>query len=243
MIRALLLLAIGFSFPLLADVAHDGEPNRTGATTGSNAGSIPISAQKTTAGSDRYGIACLAARSSISTATATWDSVAMDEIGHVTNGVRQAWLFGIVNPPTAASDVVATFGVSDTQGTLIVSSYNGVDQMTPVDAEVEATGTTDPASITITTAAGDMLVDCLHFEGGATPPAEGADQVDNATIDDTSNWGASSRQAGADGGAMTWTLTTPTRWAQVGVNMNAAGGGGGSATPAALHLQRLMNSN
>lgn len=207
-------------------VAHDGEANVTANATTAVA-SITASG-KTTAGSNRYGVVCAYVRNPATTATATWDSVSMGSpVAHHANPTdgRQTYIWGIIAPPTGATDIVVTMGTADSQGVVVVSSYSGVDQSTPVDAEVTASGTADPATLDVSSAVGDMVVDCLYFLGAATAPSVGADQVENGNDDDGGIFGASSREAGAATVTMSWTLTTPTRWTQVAVNMNQAAAG------------------
>lgn len=224
---ALLICLLLMPLQLFAAVAFDGEPVRTNQSA-SFVVSLTISG-KTTAGSNRYGIVALMAGADTVTGV-TWGSNAMTLLGKNQNATdgRTAYLYGISNPPTAASDVVVSIGGGGVRITAVVSSFNGVDPSAPYGTAQTASGTTSPATVNVTDAVtGDMVVDSLYFfggggGGGGPPPSVGADQTELGHTDEGARFGSSSYEAGAATVTMSWTLTAPSRWSTVAVALKAA---------------------
>lgn len=202
-------------------VAHDGEANVTTAF-GTPATSHTWTG-KTTAGSDRIGILAFAVSNPAAVSGVTWNGVAMTQKASVTNGTdnRGAMIFYIVNPPTAASDIVLSAGGNVT-AVGIVSSYNGAHQSTQDGATGTASGTATPATVDCTSTTGDMVVDALYFIGAGTAPSVGAGQTQNGNTDQGTWFGSSSREAGATTVTMSWTLTSATRWSIAAASIKAA---------------------
>jgi hypothetical protein len=191
-------------------VAHDGEANVTGTNTATTTLTIT---GKTTAGSDRVGIVSVSWNSESPVITgATWNGVAMtivDQGAEVSNASIAAGLLRIVNPPTGASNIVITFDVAAT-ARAVASSYNGADQTTPISNSNKVITTVTvatPITNTVTTAAGEVIVDAVSwtkFDGGETCTV-GANQTELQNVTYATFYKAlASRQAGADGGVMTW---------------------------------------
>lgn len=220
-------LALAWAVPASAQVAHDGTANVTVAT-GSAALSHTFTG-KTTTGSDRYGVLSVAVSSPANTTGATWNGAAMTLLVSVTNGTdgRGAEIYGIANPPTGASDVVisgsGTFSIVG-----VARSYSGANSTQAGDTST-AEGTADPATVDCTNESNALIVDALYFLGAGTPPSVGADQTSIYNADQGLWFGTHSQQS--TGNTMSWTLTSPTRWAQACVVLQpAAGGGGGTCT-------------
>jgi hypothetical protein len=210
-------------------VAHDGEANVTAA--GTSASTITFSA-KTTAGSDRIGILSIAIANAAVITSVTWNGSNMTQAVSAQNPTdnRYAVIYYIINPPTAASDiVVSTSAPTDYVG--VVSSYSGAHQTTQDGDTSSASGTTTPATVDVTSASGEMVVDALYFIGAGTSPSVGADQTQNGNSNQGTWHGASSREAGAATTTMSWTLTSSTRWTIVGFSIRATASGSTTVTP------------
>jgi hypothetical protein len=199
-------------------VAFDGEANVTGTATASTTLTIT---GKTTAGSNRCGIAKVSWTSQVTTITGiTWNGVAMTEVINKKQtadiDVTTA-IWRIVNPQTAASNVVVTFSGAST-GAAIAESYNGVNQAAPTGTAVSAAtsgGAASPITVTATTATGEMVVDSAMFSQFDTnAPAVGANQTQ--TLNQAVSvffFALASRQSGSDGGVMSWTYSGSGNWA------------------------------
>jgi hypothetical protein len=182
-------------------------------------------AGKTTAGSNRVGLFGFAIAVPGFVDAITWGGSAMT-LGHsVTNPTdgRGALIYYIINPPTASSDVVLTL-TAVTTGYGGVMSFNGAHQSSPIGATAADSGTADPATVTIASAADALVVDALYFLGAGTPPSVGAGQTERYTGDQGTWFGTGSTEAGAASVTMSWTLTSPTRWSIAAVSLAAVAG-------------------
>jgi hypothetical protein len=121
---------------------------------------------------------------------------------------------------------------------MIAHSYSGVDQTTPFGTPATATGTGTAVTVTATTAEGELVLDAVGTNGAPTF-TEGANQTE---MDDDGNAATSgtqtvkvgaSRQDGADGGVMSWTLSASNIWGIVAASMKPA---------AATNTSRLTRS-
>lgn len=220
----------------MAVVAHDGEANVTGTSTASTTLTIT---GKTTAGSNRVGIVSVSWNNETPTiSSATWNGVAMtvvDQGAEVTNASLGAGLLRIVNPPTASSNIVITFSSAAT-ARAVASSYNGADQTTPISNsnKVITTATVaTPITNTVTTAADEVIVDAVSFtkfDGSETITAD-ANQTELQNVTYATFYKAlASRQAGSDGGVMSWTFGDGGTGSYVSIAASIKAAGGGAET-------------
>lgn len=243
MMKKLLLLLLLLPLSALAQVAHDGESNLQGHSTAATTHNI---GNKTTAGSNRVGVVDLRfanAAHAGEPASVTWNGVGMTQIGtgatiSSAGGVRS---FIIVNPPTASSAVVVTTNTSTPVG-YCVRSFSGVHQTTPVDAGATqtATGTSTTPSVTVSSAADNMVLNAATVAG--TFSANGAGQTQDCESSDGATYTMrTSREAGAASVVMDHTAGSA-NWSTHGFELVAAAGASSTDLPA-MHLQRLMHSN
>lgn len=122
---------------------------------------------------------------------------------------------------------VAT-GVSGAQNQVLgVISLNGVDQTTPQSGFQTAQNSAGTPSVTVTgVGATDLVLDGL-FCFDATNPTEGANQTERVGTSSGSTQLSMSTQAGADGGAMTYS-TIPNEFMYLATAYKASAGGGGA---------------
>lgn len=170
---------------------------------------------------------------SATTLTVTYDGVAMTSFGAINSNNNTAGfvqLFGLVNPPTGAKNVVVV--ASPTAGQNVIAgsvSFNGVDQTTPFGSGVTAAGDnsggSNPPRRTVSSATGDMVVDAICY-GAALNGSLGTQQVldNNSTASAAGNLmlaayaGAATVTAGANPTNLDW-------WGIVAVDVKAAAGG------------------
>jgi hypothetical protein len=227
-------LACLWAQPAVAAVAHDGEAAVTGANGGATT-TITLSA-KTTAGSDRLGVlrCTFQVPGNLVGNAATWNGVTMGAPRVTVDNAdgRGVRIWAIVNPPTTASDVVVDANSGGGTGYICTAtSYNGVDQTTPVSATNTASGTATTATVDCTAGSSDtMIVDSLYYTGSGTSPSVGANQTQEANTDQGSWFSAFSRQDGADGDTMSWTVAPTPVWS-IGCATLAPVSGGAAVTP------------
>lgn len=218
-------------------VANDGEADLAGNTA---AGTSHAFGNKTTAGSNRIGIVHLqfaSAAFATEPATVTWGGSGMTQIGTGVNfgsdpgGVRSYY---IVDPPTGSTAVAATTTATTELG-YVVCSFNGADTTgTPIDTGSiqTATGTSTTPSVTVSSAAGNMVVSVAI--GGNIFSANGSGQTqDGAEFTDGGSYvGRATHEAGAASVVMDYTLNSSVGWATQAFEINAlAGGGAFNAVP------------
>jgi hypothetical protein len=153
----------------------------------------------------------------------TYNGVSLTQVWTVSadgNYHSSGWI--LVNPGTGAHDIVVTFSTTTVQWNgpqaACSMSFTGVHQTTPTNTPGTATGYSTNASVTVATAADEMIVDAVRAGENVTV---GANQ--------TQRYGAGTRngystQAGSDGGVMSWSMSS--HWWGIGaVSLKPAAGG------------------
>lgn len=200
----------------------------------------------TPAGTDRYGIVKVASFENRTVTSVTWGGVDItanvikDAAHDGSSRKRLAWFY-YLNPPASAANVVATIGGGGTPFDVyvIAEAYDGVDQATPYDnltftADDEGQ-TAVPANLTVTSATGELVVDCYYQWVATTQPSTvtvGAGQTSIQELEGVSANGglmASSYEAGDASVAMGWSNAAGANWVMYAISLNAAGGGDANA--------------
>ena len=162
----------------------------------------------------------------VSTFTANKTVVAMTyagqpltRIGFLDGGTgsndRRVELWRLINPPTGTANVVATMS-SSSKTVVGAASFFGVDPVTPHGPFVSNEANTNLATVTVPSAAGEVVFDCLSVQGNAASALVGPGQsqlwndftraVGGAVV------GAASTEPGAASVTMTWGLSSADYW-------------------------------
>lgn len=131
----------------------------------------------------------------------------------------------IVAPATGSQTVTATLSGTTLDHILGVISMTGVDQSTPIGTPATATGNSTTPSATVSSPASDSLIcDCMACDNFGSNAA-GANQTERWNVQGgyVGSENGGSTQSGADGGAMTWTVTGG-NWLIGAVEFKASGG-------------------
>jgi hypothetical protein len=150
--------------------------------------------------------------------SATYNGVAMDVLGSVTNNVIFAspfllygnfTLFGLKNPDSGTHSVVVTNAASSYWET-ISTSYTGVNQTTPTGSFVEAHDWNTTSTVTATSASDELVVDFsfLVYNSLVGPDAG---QTERIAADAWVVHSGSSDKPGEASTVMTWTHSSE-RW-------------------------------
>lgn len=132
-----------------------------------------------------------------------------------------ARIFYIVSPTSGTNNVVVQFSATALADSVVIWTCSGVDTTDPIRAFATATGTGTAVSATVATVnTGDVVVDMFATDVATTDPTVGTNQTSLNLGNDGAElgWGAS-KQAGADGGVMTWTTTLSQEWAQMALSI------------------------
>jgi hypothetical protein len=204
-----------------AAVAHSGEANQTVNFSGVNGFTLP---NQTSAGANRIGVLHVGGFLGASgTTAATWNGAAMTVTQLGAGG--DAVMFHIVAPATAASDVICS-NLNGASGQAAASTYINANQSGgsgPIRNSATATNTSATASVSVTTVAGDMVVDACAYDASAPAPTFGANQ--NTVLNTEANNGAdmaASYKLGADGGTMSESFSGSVYWETVAASIMPA---------------------
>jgi len=151
----------------------------------------------------------------------TFNSVAMTVVFSLTDDAPAARssLYRMVNPPTGSLTVAVTYSATQDEVGGASCSFTGVDQVTPIDTPATNFGTTSPATVAVTSATGDLVVDCVYWVRTAiTVGALQTSRQEQENIGGFSSLGMSTEPGGATI-TMSWTSTNA-RWATGGVSIN-----------------------
>lgn len=185
-----------------------------------------ISWNHTIAGGDKYILVHLHFNTNVTNISVTYNSVALTQLGTNNSGGRYGYLFGLVAPGGGTNSVAASWTTSS--GVCAVStSYNNVDQGTPVGTAVTAVGTTSPASMNIATTDNDIAVDFIGAtrNSSTTAPTITVDASQTQRVTDASAVASAIRCSASDETAsgtvaMSWTVVNFNNYIQLGVPLN-----------------------
>ena len=166
-------------------------------------------------------------RSSTATATATYGGTSMTLLGsRLSSTDTRMAMFSLVNPPTGLQTVTVTFSVAVSQKVGGSVSMTGADQTTPTGAFFSATGNSSTASLTVTSATGELVIDTVSYDSGCTSitPDPSQTQQWNLLVAGPDTFGGGSTKAGAASVPMSWTCPpTGDHWALGAVSVKPAG--------------------
>lgn len=212
---------------------HDGEANLTGRLPSSSTHTL---SGKTTAGANRLGVLRFMS-SHAPTSAPTWGGNAMTLVGTVPRGAQTIRAYRIVDPPTTSSDIEIVLA-GPVQIPYIVSSYNGVDQTTPIGDVQSAEGTGTTPTVDVSSAADNLVLDAMDVANVISSVGAGQTAEFLDTVGSVDRFGGS-REAGASTVTMSWTVSSGA-WSILAFELNAASGGGGPVIPIFRNHYRLM---
>lgn len=188
------------------------------------------------AGSDRFATVAAGYRGTAPEfTTCSYNGTSFTAFGaEVTGGTQgEGRAFHLKNPATGSNTLRLNNGTgTNLTAVFLVSCYSGVDQTTPFDGYATNGGSGTPATLTVTSAAGDVP----YFFAGGFPSSYTSSAPTNYTERGDAGNGASFGTGGEGTGAASvnfsaaLTASSIFGWVTMGWNMNAAGGGGAVVT-------------
>lgn len=193
----------------------------------------------TPSGTNRYGIVKVSRFEARAITTLTWGGV--DISGNVIKSAAHdgssrkvmGWYY-YLNPPASAADVVVTLGGGGTPFDVyfVAEAWSDVNQVTPYDnltfTADDSAETTVPASLTVTSAVGEVVNDGYYQWTATAMPSTvtvGAGQTSIQELEGVSANGGlfgSSYEAGAASVSMGWTNGAGANWAMYAISLNPA---------------------
>jgi hypothetical protein len=215
-------------------ITFDAASVQAGSASGST--SLTWSHTVTSAGSDRIlivGVGVDQNQTCCATVTGvTYGGVSMTLVPGGTStrsGATRSELWYLLNPPAGANNVVVTLsGSADVRAG--ATSYTGVNQSTPFGTAASATGDSSTASVNVSSAAGELVVDHASLESTSAYFTVGAGQTLRYASHGSDGSGGSNNNAPIGGSSepgaatvtMSWSLSSGKDWAIVAVPLKPA---------------------
>jgi len=134
-------------------------------------------------------------------------------------------IWQLLAPPVATANVTITINPAKNIAAGAVS-YFGVDQTTPLGTPVTNAGTASPATVTVSSARGELVVDAVSVDGDALSLTAAAGQTQQYNTETGTKGGniiaGGSTKAGAASVTMSWTLGTNKDWSIIAVALKPA---------------------
>ncbi len=154
-------------------------------------------------------------------------------------GYYSNWLMWLDDPTSANDDVTVSFGATADGCGIFAMFFTAAADVVLADSGMDTATSGTTLSVTVgNVASGDMVVDCAVWDstGAGTAGANQTTRLDPGQMDAYSR-AATSTQAGADGGVMSWTVPSISYGAILtALRVPDAGGGG----PTGGNPSRLM---
>ena len=196
-------------------------------------GAGPFTWAHTCSGSDRLLRVTTSHFDSSDTVTGvTYNGVALTAVpsGSTNNGQYYITAYYLIAPDTGTHDIVVTVSGSVFDFGAGAISYTDAHQTTPLGTAVTATGTSTTPSVTVSSAADELVDDGLVIiHGGTLSVGAGQTQRWNAIASSGFIKYAGSTEGGAASTTMSWSNSSSQTWAIVAVPIKPVGGGGGSS--------------
>jgi hypothetical protein len=183
-----------------------------------------------------------------SVSSITYNGVSLSSVGSqaTSDNKGRTEIWRLVAPATGTNNVVVTLSAAPDAATAGVMTFTGVHQSTPLGTYASATGDSASASVTVASAANELVFDTVVLEKTADADlVPGAGQTERWDLFQSPGAnGGGSTEAGAASVAMSWSFPAD-KWAIGGVSIKPAagppsaapgapgfsgGGGGGSKT-------------
>jgi hypothetical protein len=199
------------------------------ATTNTGSGST-VDVTHTVSGSDRLMLVGISTLNNSDVISVVWDPGGANESLSLVTGCNrisangEMWMFRLVAPATGTRTLRVTFATSES-AVVGVTSFTGVNQTTPLGTCVVANGDPGPATVTVSSAAGELVFDTIASDENVTANASQSVLWDVTT---PANGGGSTK-AGASSVTMTWSAGS-TGWAIGAVPIKPASGSTTSVT-------------
>ncbi len=179
----------------------------------------------------------------------TYGGQALTQVGRTAaNHAVEIWV--LVNPTVGTANIVASFA-GTTAATGGATAFNGVNQSTPAGTYAGASGIGNTASVTVSSAVDDLVIDAQYWDGSAGIYTLGEGQTQLWTKLSSQNEGISSSEAGAASVTMTGTSASSSQWEIGAVSIKAAStqslawnsfaGGAGTEYPQAAAVDSAGN--
>ncbi len=142
----------------------------------------------------------------------TYGGTALTLVGRSSSGTVPVEIWRLLNPAVGIADVVVTLS-AHTPIAAGATTYNGVNQTSPVRSFYSASGNSTNSSVTVAdSAAGDLIIDVQSWAGQPPGGAVGAGQTLNWSQVNAFLTGGSTSEPGAASVEMSGSFTASAQW-------------------------------
>lgn len=190
------------------------------------------------AGTDTLLVAILTSENDVSHDSVEFDGNALTkqvDLGNPTNE-RRVTIWTLVDPPVTTGDIIATFGGNADFG-VIYHSWQGVDQVVPVNAVASAEDVSGLITVTINSAVDDLVIDGFAHDDDDVDPTAGAGQTELADLSVVGDFrcGSSRKDGASPTVTMEWS-TDVNDWVHCAISLNPAAAIGAPDQPIQMVL-------
>jgi hypothetical protein len=132
----------------------------------------------------------------------------------ISNGNAHMHLYYLVNPPSGTADIIVYLNANPDKGIVVgVTTFSNVDQNTPLGTFASATVKSAAASVTVSSAAGELVYDVVSFRNATITVGSGQTALYNINSGGEVKGGGASTKPGAASVTMTWSGASSQDWA------------------------------
>ncbi|HMP77294.1 MAG TPA: SdrD B-like domain-containing protein, partial [Kiritimatiellia bacterium] len=158
---------------------------------------------------------------------------------------QQVNIYSLLAPSVGSATVDVTFAAAHKGAVVGVSTFAGVNQSTPLGAFASNTGDSTAPSVSVVSAADDLVFDTVTVEKDATlsvGPAQVSRWLTAGNVNEVRG-GGSTEVASNLTTTMSWTLSTSKKWVIGGVAIKPAPAGGGNSPTATFTQTPVLCSD
>ena len=150
----------------------------------------------------------------------TYGGLAMTKIGQA-SGNHGVEIWRLTAPIVGTANVVMNF-IGTTAAVAGATTYDGVNQTTPSGALTHASGTGTTASLTVSSAVGELVMDVQYWQNNPAGGAQGGGQTQTWTQSNATLKARGSTEAGAASVVMSNTAGSSQQWEVGAISIKAA---------------------
>ena len=154
----------------------------------------------------------------------TYGGVPLTLVGEsVSNGNAHIHIYSLINPAAGTANVVVNLTANPDKGIVVgVTTFNNVDQATPLGTFASAESKTTTASVAVTSAAGEVVYDVVSFRNATITVGAGQTALYNINSGGEVDGGGASTKPGAASVTMSWNGASSQDWAIGAVSIKPA---------------------
>ncbi len=194
----------------------------TGFSANPNANSFTVS-HTTGTGNNRLMLVGISQKNKLVNSV-TYGGVALTLVGEsITSSNARIHLYRLINPASGTANVVVNLSANPDKGIVVgVTTFENVDQTNPLGTFAAATGSSNSASVSVASAAGELVFDLATYRNTTMTSGSGQTSLYNINSGGEIDGGGSSTKPGAASVSMGWNGASSQSWAIGGISIKPA---------------------